>query len=1130
MLSADNRVFRTIRSLVVSLAVPACVLANLAQRVSAETVSIAVIDYQDTWSNTKGLGQILADLGYSYTDLTAGLLTGGAIDLAGYNTFIIGSHVVQNTTLGAAIEAAEPTMNAFVGSGGVVIMLTQADQNRANEDWLQPPAYVIRGDADFDPVVQIQSGHQIFQQPNLITNANLSGWQYVGSSTWPTSWESFVTFQNVGVLAGNAAVDPTMAAILESGWGHGRAVFTSLAPDKARNIGNAQAKAQAPRLMRNLMQYAQDVLDGRAADVVINSPAGPYAGIIHGAVFSDTNHNGARDAGEPGIANVGVSDTVDLVVTGADGSYSLPNAANNATLVYVCIPAQYAKTANWYHHVNAGSALADFDFALSPDDESGPFEFVQVTDIHIGGSGNRLLYTDAIAQICGLTNPPELIIATGDLTNTGAVSEYTDYAAATATSSVPVFNVFGNHDANGGTTLNYRAYLGPDYYSFNYGDCHFLVINSVHSTAQQMAWINADLSLLRGNRKLFIFQHYSPSEAQHTQYVGCHADAVFTGHWHSQHSVAIGPMRSYNSPNLLFGGIDCSPASFKVVSVDGSSVITRTRYMTDGKRLQIVSPNQSQLISNTDIPIVVNAYETSADVTSATYAIAGGAGQVAAGSLTPEGDWSWVGVFSAKSPLRGTYSITVTATNDKAETHSASATFAVLNRRLPQPRPAGNWPQFGGGAGRGGLAGDSTLTPPLGIAWTAHSGGNIDFSSPVLYQDTLLVGAKDRGDFAHNGVLALNTADGSTKWFARTPAAVSHSVATDGSQVYACSHGGLSHWFDQDTGQEIRTQPLGSAYQRFLYGAPVVYGDRVYAGTFGCFAAFDRAAGTEQGHQTYGVDWISSNASPATDGNLLVVAANWATTYNLIGVTPADGHVLWQYACAGLHGSPVIAGDRVVFTSYDGKIAAVSTATGTQTWSVNLSGPSATTPAVSGNTVVAGGTGSVQAFRFDNGQLLWTFPIGTSPLKMSPYNNTFASLAGSPTIVGSTVYVPCGDGRLYALSLASGSLLWSMNLGTPILSAPCISGNAMFLTAFDGHVYALVDGTPLGPPGDFDGDNDVDQSDFGFLQACYSGSGVAYAPGCADVDLDRDVDQNDLAIFLRCMSGRDVPVDPSCAI
>mgnify|MGYP003346391826 CR=1 FL=1 len=41
---------------------------------------------------------------------------------------------------------------------------------------------------------------------------------------------------------------------------------------------------------------------------------------------------------------------------------------------------------------------------------------------------------------------------------------------------------------------------------------------------------------------------------------------------------------------------------------------------------------------------------------------------------------------------------------------------------------------------------------------------------------------------------------------------------------------------------------------------------------------------------------------------------------------------------------------------------------------------------------------------------------------------------------------------------------------------------------------------PFGMPspmwGDFDGDGDVDQADFGRFQACFSGSGTGYGPGC----------------------------------
>lgn len=60
---------------------------------------------------------------------------------------------------------------------------------------------------------------------------------------------------------------------------------------------------------------------------------------------------------------------------------------------------------------------------------------------------------------------------------------------------------------------------------------------------------------------------------------------------------------------------------------------------------------------------------------------------------------------------------------------------------------------------------------------------------------------------------------------------------------------------------------------------------------------------------------------------------------------------------------------------------------------------------------------------------------------------------------------------------------------------------------------------------DLDGDQDVDQSDFGLFQACMTGSGKGPpAPGCetADVDHDSDIDRDDVAAFKNCVSGPNV--------
>jgi len=75
-------------------------------------------------------------------------------------------------------------------------------------------------------------------------------------------------------------------------------------------------------------------------------------------------------------------------------------------------------------------------------------------------------------------------------------------------------------------------------------------------------------------------------------------------------------------------------------------------------------------------------------------------------------------------------------------------------------------------------------------------------------------------------------------------------------------------------------------------------------------------------------------------------------------------------------------------------------------------------------------------------------------------------------------------------------------------------------------------GCPLPIPGDFDRDGDVDQADFGHLQACLSGPAVPQTnPDCSNarIDGDGDVDQADAGLVRQCISGPDVPADPNCA-
>lgn len=84
--------------------------------------------------------------------------------------------------------------------------------------------------------------------------------------------------------------------------------------------------------------------------------------------------------------------------------------------------------------------------------------------------------------------------------------------------------------------------------------------------------------------------------------------------------------------------------------------------------------------------------------------------------------------------------------------------------------------------------------------------------------------------------------------------------------------------------------------------------------------------------------------------------------------------------------------------------------------------------------------------------------------------------------------------------------------------------------SFGGLPVTILNLPGLKTDADLDDDLDVDQSDFGAVQACVSGTGQAYETGCdtADLDGDGDVDTDDLLRFIDCTSGASIPANFVC--
>jgi len=103
---------------------------------------------------------------------------------------------------------------------------------------------------------------------------------------------------------------------------------------------------------------------------------------------------------------------------------------------------------------------------------------------------------------------------------------------------------------------------------------------------------------------------------------------------------------------------------------------------------------------------------------------------------------------------------------------------------------------------------------------------------------------------------------------------------------------------------------------------------------------------------------------------------------------------------------------------------------------------------------------------------------------------------------------------------ANGAFELSATIGQPD-AGEVMTGGAFELT---GGFWSVAAGPAPETAGDFDGDGDVDLSDFAVFAQCFGGANLPVSPGCpagadADFDDDGDCDLGDFAVFAQNFTG-----------
>jgi len=757
--------------------------------------------------------------------------------------------------------------------------------------------------------------------------------------------------------------------------------------------------------------------------LLVGALAWPASGVtVAGRVFLDRNGDGLASLDEPGIARVAVSDGKAVVLTSRSGDYQLE--AEPGRFVFVSLPRGYRAAKSFYVTATSGQP-ADFAMAEWPQSRGKAVRFVQVTDIHVTSQEDTITtFTEDIAEINALQPEAAFVMATGDLVNAGKeTAQFENYLRGTASFRIPLFNLPGNHDAKG-SMPHYHRYLGPDYYSFNVGACHFIMLNCLSFDEQQKAWIAKDLAVApKGAARIFAL-HYLPTREQ-VEYLGTlGAAAVISGHWHG-HRVEQGlGVLDMNTPPLRFGGIDRHPRSFRIVDVKGGKVNNELRLGGFKHHAVVVSPSGTCAAQRGRLPVVVNAYDTRCEVAGVECQVAG-----RRVSLRRASPWSWMGEFRLPAGIQGVQTLSAEVRGANGETWKAETMFQVAG----EPGPA------------------DAARAPLRLKWAAPTGGFIGLSSPKTGTRCIAVGIDDKGDLQSCGVSAF-AANGKRLWHFATDSAVKNNIAAAGGRLYATSVAGWLYALSEASGKLLWKAELDRQRERWEVAATTVADGLVYVGAHSYIAAFDAPSGQRVWETRHGQSdwWPSCYTIPiVTQGKLLLATRNGAWALDA-----RTGQSLWKLD--GRFNGCLAAGDTG-YVIKDGNLCALKLADGKTFWTSRPKvGDTASAPALAGDKLVVGmADGRVCAFSAKDGELLWAAQTGASLSSLQPYQRGGSDVNSSPAILDGKVYVGASDGEIHVLGLADGAKLGVYRLGVPIASSPLIKNDTLYIGGYDGNLYAF---------------------------------------------------------------------------
>ena len=743
--------------------------------------------------------------------------------------------------------------------------------------------------------------------------------------------------------------------------------------------------------------------------------------------------------GEPdGVPGVLVSDGAHVVVTDPRGRFALPDA-DPIHPIFISPPAGYRPVDGFFRHWD-GAEEMDFPLAHEPRRADPEHAFVLLADYQWEPNEMmRSVFEGAMADPAS----PEFLVHVGDLFTMmeGAPVHvarryYDDYALALLGFDFPVFNLIGNHDQVNGPCVSpempefadglYEELLGPTYYSFNWGDVHYVVLNPFqivdkeqHSciSDRQLEWLRQDLAYQPADRPLILFAHRAPTQWENEEALlnvleGRKVLACFAGDWHRD---AVFQCPGEPFPTIITvspkENVYGMPPGYRIVEVKGDRVRHTYRVLGEGgaarPALHTVRPAPGSAVDG-DVEIVVTEHTwsdrkpapaVSADGTCWTY-------------LQPDpfpGDriagcnayWArWRGVLKVKDDVK----VTLRPVDDYTSEEQLSFSLrhvpspVLWMRRIEQSGDVSRRSQPAVTRSRvviGEDGGIRAFSAESGDVVWQHAESAHWLGTPLVVDDRAIVTSWE------GETLALGLDEGNVIWRA------SQSLAVPPTQPRAAERGVLvggmkpdGIWDGSLTCLDLETGELcwRRRYDHPFFGRPIYRDGRVWAAAGDVVVCLDAATGEEiwaycpEHFSIYG-DLVAISGrlfAPDIDGwtyvldlecgepidRLLLLrgtglASDGTTLFAASGVgglrayDPISCEEKWRLDPPGVYfiASPTVTARGLLATSSDGNVYLVNPATGQDVWSFQFGDVSGARVAVGGQRAyVITGKGQLIAF------------------------------------------------------------------------------------------------------------------------------------------------------------------------